>query len=302
MPRCATITTASGACRIMTTRAVRAADTGRRPGRACPGGRSWRGGTSTAAPTMASTSSASPACATPALEKLLTSSGIIRNRLKVWSVRDNARTALDVIAEHGSLDAYLWSFVGGRPMVNRWQESKQVPATTDAVGPDEQGTGQTGFPLCRLDHMLCVHAGDRDGERPSGLLLQIRGVRSCRTLKKSGVWSMPSKDDFEALSDRVWGMPELCYGEFRSCAEHTAMLRAAGLPRNHQRRRHPHRRDGRIRRRRPGDRHPRRIRRAARPEPGGRRGRTEAAARRWLWPWLRPQPAGLGVDAGGRPR
>ena len=46
-----------------------------------------------------------------ALEKLLTTSGIIRNRLKVYSVRDNARAALDVIAEHGSLDAYLWSFV-----------------------------------------------------------------------------------------------------------------------------------------------------------------------------------------------
>src|SRR4029079_202515 len=45
------------------------------------------------------------------LEKLLTSSGIIRNRLKVYSVRDNARVALEVIKEHGSLDTYLWSFV-----------------------------------------------------------------------------------------------------------------------------------------------------------------------------------------------
>src|ERR1700719_953814 len=37
------------------------------------------------------------------------------------------------------------------------------------------------------------------------------------------------KDDFEELSDRVWGMPELCYGEFRSCAEHTAMLEQQGF-------------------------------------------------------------------------
>jgi aminobenzoyl-glutamate utilization protein B len=37
------------------------------------------------------------------------------------------------------------------------------------------------------------------------------------------------KDDFEALSDRVWGMPELCYSEFRSCAEHTAMLEQQGF-------------------------------------------------------------------------
>jgi aminobenzoyl-glutamate utilization protein B len=37
------------------------------------------------------------------------------------------------------------------------------------------------------------------------------------------------QDDFIALSDRIWGMPELCYGEFRSCAEHTAMLKAQGF-------------------------------------------------------------------------
>ena len=37
------------------------------------------------------------------------------------------------------------------------------------------------------------------------------------------------KDDFEALSDRVWDMPELCYGEVRSCAEHTAMLEQHGF-------------------------------------------------------------------------
>jgi DNA-3-methyladenine glycosylase I len=65
------------------------------------------------------------------LEKLLTASSIIRNRLKVFSVRDNARVALGVIEEHGSLDAYLWSFVGGQPVLNRWRESGQVPAKTD---------------------------------------------------------------------------------------------------------------------------------------------------------------------------
>ena len=68
------------------------------------------------------------------LEKLLADSGIIRNRLKVFSVRDNARTALDVIAEHGSLDGYLWSFVSGRPIVNHWRAFGEVPAKT--VGSD----------------------------------------------------------------------------------------------------------------------------------------------------------------------
>ncbi len=64
------------------------------------------------------------------LEKLLQDPGIIRNRLKVSSARDNATIALEVIEEHGSLDKYLWSFVGGKPIVNHWKTSNQVPATT----------------------------------------------------------------------------------------------------------------------------------------------------------------------------
>jgi aminobenzoyl-glutamate utilization protein B len=45
------------------------------------------------------------------------------------------------------------------------------------------------------------------------------------------IWRLidTKKDDFEALSDRVWGMPELCYGEFQYCAEHTAMLEKQGF-------------------------------------------------------------------------
>ncbi len=45
------------------------------------------------------------------------------------------------------------------------------------------------------------------------------------------IWRLvdAKKDDFEGLSDRIWGMPELCYGEFRSCAEHTAMLQQQGF-------------------------------------------------------------------------
>jgi DNA-3-methyladenine glycosylase I len=80
-----------------------------------------------------------------ALEKLLTSSGIIRNRLKVYSVRDNARVALDVIGEHGSLDAYLWSFVDGRPLLNRWQESRQVPAKTELSDRMSKALSKRGF-------------------------------------------------------------------------------------------------------------------------------------------------------------
>jgi DNA-3-methyladenine glycosylase I len=79
------------------------------------------------------------------LEKLLQSSGIIRNRLKIWSVRDNARTALDVISEHGSLNAYLWSFVDGTPIVNRWDDRKQVPAKTELSDRMSKALAKRGF-------------------------------------------------------------------------------------------------------------------------------------------------------------
>jgi DNA-3-methyladenine glycosylase I len=64
------------------------------------------------------------------LEKLMLDPGIIRNRLKIWSTRDNAITALGVIKEFGSLDAYLWAFVDGKPLVNHWRGMGDVPAST----------------------------------------------------------------------------------------------------------------------------------------------------------------------------
>jgi len=65
-----------------------------------------------------------------ALEKLLLDPALIRNRLKIFSARNNARAALKVIAEFGSLDAYFWSFVGGKPLRNRWRGRGDVPART----------------------------------------------------------------------------------------------------------------------------------------------------------------------------
>jgi len=80
-----------------------------------------------------------------ALEALIAGSPLIRNRLKIYSVRENARTALSVIAEHGSLDAYLWSFTDGAPVVNRWTSSGQVPATTPQSDRMSKALKQRGF-------------------------------------------------------------------------------------------------------------------------------------------------------------
>ncbi len=64
------------------------------------------------------------------IETLLGDAGLIRNRLKITSVRDNARAALAAIDEFGSLDACLWSYVDGEPQQNRRGARSPVPATT----------------------------------------------------------------------------------------------------------------------------------------------------------------------------
>jgi DNA-3-methyladenine glycosylase I len=61
---------------------------------------------------------------------LLADSGIVRNRLKIAAAIGNARAALAVQRECGSLDAYLWSFVDGRPRTNDWRTLTDVPTRT----------------------------------------------------------------------------------------------------------------------------------------------------------------------------
>ena len=80
-----------------------------------------------------------------ALEKVLTGSGVVRNRLKVFSVRGNARAALAAIEQAGSLDAFLWAFVDGKPIVNRWTRHEQVPARTDVSDQMSKTLKKRGF-------------------------------------------------------------------------------------------------------------------------------------------------------------
>jgi DNA-3-methyladenine glycosylase I len=81
----------------------------------------------------------------PELEKLLAESTLIRNRLKIYSVRDNARVALAAIARHGSLDRYLWSFVGHEPTDNHMTDRSQVPATTPVSDAMSKALKKAGF-------------------------------------------------------------------------------------------------------------------------------------------------------------
>ena len=76
--------------------------------------------------------------------RLLADTRIIRNRLKIEASIANARAFLAVQEEFGSFDAYLWGFVAGRPIVNRWKSQKELPATSpesDALSKDLKRRG-----------------------------------------------------------------------------------------------------------------------------------------------------------------
>jgi DNA-3-methyladenine glycosylase I len=83
------------------------------------------------------------------VEKLLQNAGIIRNRMKIESAIRNARAFLAVQKEFGSFDAYIWGFVDGKPIQNRWKAIKDVPPRTplsDRISADlkKRGFGFVG--------------------------------------------------------------------------------------------------------------------------------------------------------------
>jgi DNA-3-methyladenine glycosylase I len=78
------------------------------------------------------------------LDALLQNQEIIRNRLKIYSARKNAKVFVKIQQEFGSFDRYLWSFVNGEPIINHWQQLKEIPVTTvesDALSKDLKNRG-----------------------------------------------------------------------------------------------------------------------------------------------------------------
>lgn len=103
------------------------------------------------------------------LETHLQNAGIIRNRLKVYSVRKNALVLLQIKGEFGSFSKYLWNYVDHRPIVNNWKSFSEVPAKTelsDAISKDlkKRGMSFVGSTIIYAfmqgvgmvdDHLLC---------------------------------------------------------------------------------------------------------------------------------------------------
>ena len=78
------------------------------------------------------------------VERLMQDPGLVRNRLKLESLARNAGAALAIIAEFGSLDAYFWGFVGGKPIINQPTGMADIPASTaisDALSKDLRKRG-----------------------------------------------------------------------------------------------------------------------------------------------------------------
>ena len=79
------------------------------------------------------------------VERLMGDAGIVRNRLKIESAIANARAVLDVVEEHGSLSAYLWSFTGDEPVVNVFRSLGEIPAETPVSKAMSKALKKRGF-------------------------------------------------------------------------------------------------------------------------------------------------------------
>jgi DNA-3-methyladenine glycosylase I len=79
------------------------------------------------------------------IQSLLTNKGIIRNKLKIHSAVNNAARFIEIQEEFGSFDNYIWRFVDGKPIVNKWQITDQLPANTELSDKLAKDLKQRGF-------------------------------------------------------------------------------------------------------------------------------------------------------------
>lgn len=85
--------------------------------------------------------------------RLMQDTGIVRNRLKIWSAIINAQKLIEVQKEFGSFDKYIWQFVGGKQIRNSWGQASDIPATSpesDAMSLDmkKRGFKFVGSTIC----------------------------------------------------------------------------------------------------------------------------------------------------------
>ncbi|MHA2220802.1 MAG: DNA-3-methyladenine glycosylase I [Candidatus Thorarchaeota archaeon] len=79
------------------------------------------------------------------IEELMQNSGIVRNRRKIDAAVVNAKAFLEVQKEFGSFSDYIWSFVNGKPVVNKWKRMQEIPANTELSDEISKDLKNRGF-------------------------------------------------------------------------------------------------------------------------------------------------------------
>lgn len=94
------------------------------------------------------------------VNRLLADAGIVRNRRKIEAAITNAKAFLETQKEFGSFDEYMWSFVGGKPIRNKWKTSRQIPVSTPEAEEMSDDLKKRGFrfvgPTIIYSHMQAV--------------------------------------------------------------------------------------------------------------------------------------------------
>lgn len=86
---------------------------------------------------------------TPArVEKLLKNEGIIRHRGKIEATIGNARAYADIMDQNGGFSGFIWSFVDGKPLQNKWKSMRDVPAETEMSRKLSKALKSKGFRFC----------------------------------------------------------------------------------------------------------------------------------------------------------
>jgi len=79
------------------------------------------------------------------IQQLIEDKGIIRNKLKINAAVSNAQTFLRLQKEHGTFSVYIWQFVGGKPMINKWNAMSDLPATSKESDVMSEAMKEEGF-------------------------------------------------------------------------------------------------------------------------------------------------------------
>ena len=114
------------------------------------------------------------------VEALMRDEGIVRNRMKIEGAVASARAWLEIMEKSAGFSPFLWEFVEGKPIVNRYKTMGEIPAETEIsriISKEPQGTR---LQILRADDHLRLHAGDRHGQRPPDVLPASRGLRKTR--------------------------------------------------------------------------------------------------------------------------